>query len=50
VRAEALDAFCYALAAREIVSLDLDRREAELTSGRPTEARPRVYKSQWLNR
>jgi phage terminase large subunit GpA-like protein len=50
MRAEALDAFCYALAVRGIVSLDLDRREGELTSGRPAAPSPRVIKSAWLNR
>lgn len=50
-RAEALDCFVYAMAARELVKLDLDRRETELASvAAPTSAMPAVIKSKWLGR
>ena len=50
-RAEALDCFVYAMAARELVKLDLDRRETELASAAaPTGALPAVIKSKWLGR
>lgn len=50
-RAEALDCFVYAMAARELVKLDLERRENELASvAAPTGAMPSVIKSKWLGR
>ena len=42
VRAEALGAMVYALAVRGIVSVDLDRREGELMSGRQAGTADRV--------
>jgi phage terminase large subunit GpA-like protein len=48
-RAECLDATVYALAVRGLVSLDLDRREAELQSHRIPDPMPVVIKSKWLS-
>lgn len=51
VRAESLDALCYAIAVRGLVNADLERREAELSTGRPSPAAmPVVVKSAWLRR
>lgn len=50
-RAETLDATVYALAARSLVNMDLDRRETDLSSaGAPSKTLPTVIKSQWLSR
>ncbi len=49
-RAEALDATVYALAARQLVGMSLDRREADLASVTLPEKAPAVIKSAWLNR
>ncbi len=41
----------YAMAARELVKLDLDRRETELASvAAPLGTMPAVIKSKWLGR
>jgi len=51
VRAEALDCVIYGLAARHLLTLNLDRREAELASTKMlAPAMPTVIKSKWLNR
>jgi len=47
-RAEGLDATVYALAVRGLVSVDLDRRAAELASARHPATAPVLIKSQWL--
>jgi len=50
-RAEGLDATVYAIAARSLVSADLDRRETELSSpAAPTLQTVTVIKSNWLSR
>lgn len=50
-RAECLDAFTYSLAARVLINIDLDRREAELSSvATPQQNFPTVIKSRWLSR
>jgi phage terminase large subunit GpA-like protein len=49
-RAECLDATVYGLAVRGLVGVDLNRREAELSSGKPSPTMPSVIKSAWLNR
>lgn len=50
-RAEALDCICYAVAARQIVHVDWNRRKAELASdGLPTRAAAPVLQSQWMQR
>ena len=49
-RAESLDCMVYALAVRPLVGVDLDRREAEVsTKAAPARTAP-VVKSAWLNR
>ena len=51
MRAEALDCFVYAMAARHLISMDLDRREAELSTERMlAPAAKTVIKSAWLGR
>jgi phage terminase large subunit GpA-like protein len=47
-RAEALDCLVYALAARHVVTADLERREAELATQAAPAARPRVVRSAWI--
>jgi phage terminase large subunit GpA-like protein len=50
-RAEAVDCFCYGWAARELVKMDLDRRESELANEPlvPLGIKPgAVFKSNWL--
>jgi phage terminase large subunit GpA-like protein len=47
-RAEALDAVVYALAARNLVKTDLDRREAELAGQDKSGGLPSVIRSSWL--
>jgi phage terminase large subunit GpA-like protein len=50
-RAEALDCFVYGMAARELVKMDLDRRESELANEplAPMGMKPgAVFKSNWL--
>ncbi|CAA2104960.1 hypothetical protein MBUL_02956 [Methylobacterium bullatum] len=49
-RAECLDCFIYGLAAKGLLSLDLDRREAELSQITPTRKPVNTVKSAWLNR
>jgi phage terminase large subunit GpA-like protein len=50
-RAEALDCLVYALAARQVVNLDWDRRRAELTLDALPAARPApILKSSWMGR
>jgi phage terminase large subunit GpA-like protein len=49
-RAETLDATVYALAARQLVGMNLDRREEELASVTLPKKAPSVIKSAWLNR
>jgi phage terminase large subunit GpA-like protein len=49
-RAEKLDATVYALAARQLVGMNLDRREEELASVTLPKKAPSVIKSAWLNR
>ena len=49
-RAETLDATVYALAARQLVGLNLDRREEELASVTLPKKPASVIKSAWLNR
>ena len=50
-RAEALDCVVYGLAARQLLSLNLDRREEELSSIRTlTPNLPSVVKSKWMSR
>jgi phage terminase large subunit GpA-like protein len=48
-RAEALDCVVYALAARNLVRIDLQRRENDLRQ-LPSAATQRVYRSTWLRR
>ena len=51
-RAEALDCFVYATAARQLCNVDLDRREAELRQEPVTpmgDGAGTVFKSKWLN-
>jgi phage terminase large subunit GpA-like protein len=49
-RAECLDALTYSLAARNLINVDLDRREGELSSQAAPVAPPAVIRSKWLNR
>lgn len=50
-RAECLDATVYAIAARQLINMELDRREAELsTTKHVAPAMPTVIRSAWLNR
>lgn len=50
-RAETLDATVYAIAARSLINMDLDRRAADLeSSAAPVSRMPSVIKSAWLNR
>ena len=48
-RAETLDATVYALAARQLIGMNLDRREEELASVTLPKKPPAVIKSKWLN-
>ena len=48
-RAEALDCVVYAMAARQLVGVAVDRREAELESVTGPKKSPIVVKSKWLN-
>ncbi|WKW52029.1 phage terminase large subunit family protein [Rhodomicrobium lacus] len=48
-RSEALDCLAYALAARQLLNFDLDRREVELSSAAmPAKKAPEVVYSSWL--
>jgi len=48
-RAEALDCCNYAIAAKAMLQLNLDEREAELRETKPaTPKQPEVYRSKWL--
>lgn len=49
-RAEALDSTVYALAARQLVGADLDRREAEVQAVTMAKAASNVVRSKWLYR
>jgi len=49
-RSEALDCVVYSFAARQLVNLDLDRREEELASPIMPKKPPQVIRSAWLNR
>ncbi|MCC0063623.1 MAG: phage terminase large subunit family protein [Defluviimonas sp.] len=49
-RAEALDCVVYAMAARALVGVAVDRREAELASKALPKPTPNVVKSAWLER
>jgi phage terminase large subunit GpA-like protein len=49
-RAEALDCLVYALAARHVLTVNLDRRAEELASQAAPKAPPRVIRSTWLDR
>ena len=48
-RAEGLDAFNYAMAARQIIGGNLDRREAEVASAAAPKKAPMISRSKWLN-
>ena len=48
-RAETLDATVYALAARQLIGMNLDRREEELASVTLPIKPPAVIRSKWLN-
>lgn len=48
-RAEALDAFNYAMAARQIIGGSLDRREAEVSTPAALKKAPMVSRSKWLS-
>ena len=48
-RAEALDAMVYAMAARALVTTNLDAREAELRGEAQPAAPPAVIRSKWLD-
>jgi len=47
-RVEALDCAVYAMAARFLVNIDLEKRAAELSSAAAPAPRPTVIKSKWL--
>ncbi|MEP2681235.1 MAG: phage terminase large subunit family protein [Sulfitobacter sp.] len=49
-RAETLDSTVYALAARQLVGMNLDRREAELASVTMPKKPANIVKSRWLER
>ncbi len=49
-RAESLDCVVYAIAARSLVSVSLDRRAEELASATPPKKSPDVVRSTWMNR
>lgn len=50
-RAECLDATVYALAARQLINMELDRREAELsTTKHVAPSIPTVIRSKWLSK
>ncbi len=49
-RAESLDCMVYALAVRPLVGVDLDRREAGVTTAAAPSKAPAVIRSNWLNR
>lgn len=49
-RAEALDCVVYAFAARQLVTVNLDRRADELASAAAPPIRPATIKSAWMNR
>ena len=48
-RAEALDCVIYAMAARRLVRVAVDRRETELASVTGQKKSPIVVKSKWLH-
>jgi phage terminase large subunit GpA-like protein len=48
-RAECLDATAYAIAVRNLVTVDLNRRECELASVKLPPTAPTVIRSNWLN-
>lgn len=47
-RAEALDCLVYALAARHALTVNLDRREAEVSTMAAPKKADRVIRSKWL--
>lgn len=47
-RAEALDATVYAVAARSILTINWEHREAQLRMAEPPKATPRVMRSNWM--
>lgn len=49
-RAESPDCVIYAMAIRNLVTANLDRREKEVLSITMPEARPTVVRSAWLGR
>lgn len=49
-RAEALDGFVYAMAVRQLVGVDLTRRENELREIVKVTAQPQISRSKWLER
>ncbi len=49
-RSEALDCVVYSFAARQLVNLDLDRREEEMASPIMPQRPPQVIRSAWLGR
>lgn len=49
-RAESLDCMVYALAVRPLVGVDLERREAEVSTKAAPAKRPPVVKSAWMDR
>ena len=50
MRAECLDATIYGIAVRNLVSVDLERRTAELSSAAAPVRRPQVVRSSWVER
>lgn len=48
-RAETLDATVYAWAARQLIGMNLDRRQEELASRAAPKRKPAVVKSRWLS-
>lgn len=49
-RAESLDCFVYAMAVRNLIGIDVDRREAEVASVTGPGKRATVAKSKWLSK
>lgn len=51
MRAEALDCFVYAMAARQLINMSLERREAELSTTKMlAPSMPTVIRSKWLSK
>nr|WP_306266472.1 phage terminase large subunit family protein [Pararhizobium sp. IMCC3301] len=49
-RVETLDCLVYAWAARQLVGLDLERRETDLSRANGPEKRPAIIRSSWMER